>query len=251
MLLQLVWTKAKFNLRADARKNHLSYLWWILEPLLYMVVFYVVFGLLLKRGGEGFVAYLLTGLVPFQWFAKSVQGTSSSIIGGKGLMHKVRITPLFFPFVGLTQSASKQSLVFLMLFIFLFFYGIPPVTEWLGFIPVMLTQFVLIATVSCAVAMVMPFLRDLQQIIPTAISFTMFASGIFYTIERIPEEWRPIYFLNPMATLLYEYRRVLIEGHWPDMQALGWIVLVCVLVIAVLALSYRKLEQLYPRIVIE
>ncbi|OBX34299.1 hypothetical protein A8U91_03352 [Halomonas elongata] len=84
MFWDLVWTKARLNLKSEASQNHLRYLWWILDPVLYMTVFYVVFGLLMERGGEGFIAYLLTGLVPFQWFAKTVQHTSNSIVGGRG-----------------------------------------------------------------------------------------------------------------------------------------------------------------------
>ena len=52
-LLELVWTKTLFNLRSEVHRNYLSYAWWLMEPLLHMTVYYVVFGILLKRGGPG------------------------------------------------------------------------------------------------------------------------------------------------------------------------------------------------------
>src|SRR5699024_7169284 len=110
--LELVWVKARFNLRSEANRNHLRYLWWFIEPLLFMAVYYVVFALLLQRGGKNYVPYLLTGIIPFQWFAKSIQGASNTIVQGKGLMKSVRVSPLFFTLANLVQNASKQMPVF-------------------------------------------------------------------------------------------------------------------------------------------
>lgn len=251
MFWDLVWTKARLNLKSEASQNHLRYLWWILDPVLYMTVFYVVFGLLMERGGPGFIAYLLTGLVPFQWFAKTVQHTSNSIVAGKGLMHKVRISPLFFPLVGIVQNTGKQLLVFVMLAIFLILYGLPPTMHWLAFIPVVLVQLLLMTVVSCLLAMIVPFVRDLTNLVPTGIQFLLFASGIFYTTERIPEEWRSLFFLNPMANILYQYRLVLVENQWPDWSSLGWVTLGCGLGLVLVVFLYRRFEPIFPRVVIE
>ncbi|SFU43418.1 ABC transporter permease [Halomonas korlensis] len=249
--IDLVWTKARLNLKSEASKNHLRYLWWVLDPVLYMTVFYIVFGVLMERGGPGFIAYLLTGLVPFQWFAKTVQQTSNSILGGKGLMHKVRISPLFFPLVGIVQNTGKQCLVFAMLGLFLVLYGLPPTIHWLAFIPIVLVQLLLMTVVSCLLAMIVPFVRDLTNLIPTGIQFLLFSSGIFYTIDRIPEEWRSIFFANPMANLLYQYRQIFFENQWPDWSGLGWVTLGSLLGLMIVIVSYRRLEPVFPRVVIE
>lgn len=249
--VDLVWTKARLNLKSEASQNHLRYLWWILDPLLYMAVFYIVFGVLMERGGPGFIAYLLTGLVPFQWFAKTVQQTSGSIVGGKGLMHKVRISPLFFPLVGIVQNAGKQLLVFAMLGGFLVFYGMPPTVHWLAVFLIVLTQLLLMTVVCCLVAMVIPFVRDLSNLVPTGIQFTMFTSGIFYNVDRIPEQWHALFFSNPMANLLYQYRRVFVEGQWPDWSMMGWLILGSALGLIVVLWLYRRLEPVFPRVVLE
>ncbi|WP_101676150.1 ABC transporter permease [Alloalcanivorax mobilis] len=249
--VDLVWTKARLNLKSEANRNHLRYMWWVIDPLLYMLVFYIVFGMLMQRGGEGYVAYLLTGLVPFQWFAKTIQHTSNSIIQGKGLMHQVRISPLFFPLVGIVQNTGKQLLVFLMLGLFLVFYGLPPTLHWVAILPVVLLQLLLMVVVSCAVAMLAPFVRDIINLVPTGIQFTMFVSGIFYTLDRIPEQWRSLFFLNPVANILHQYRLILVENQWPDWSSMWWVTLGCLLALAVIVLLYRRLESIFPRVVIE
>ncbi|QEM84062.1 ABC transporter permease [Halomonas binhaiensis] len=249
--VDLVWTKARLNLKSEASQNHLRYFWWILDPLLYMAVFYIVFGLLMERGGPGFIAYLLTGLVPFQWFAKTVQQTSGSIVGGKGLMHKVRISPLFFPLVGIVQNTGKQALVFLMLGLFLIFYGLPPTVHWLAIVPVIAVQLLLMVVVSCFLAMLVPFVRDISNLIPTGIQFLLFTSGIFYTVDRIPPEWHTLFFSNPMANILHQYRLVLVENQWPDWSGLGWVFLGCMIGLVIVLMLYRRLEPIFPRVVIE
>lgn len=249
--VDLVWTKARLNLKSEANQNHLRYFWWILDPLLYMAVFYIVFGVLMERGGPGFIAYLLTGLVPFQWFAKTVQQTSGSIVGGKGLMHKVRISPLFFPLVGIVQNTGKQTLVFLMLGLFLVFYGLPPTVHWLAVVPVIAVQLLLMVVVSCFLAMLVPFVRDISNLIPTGIQFLLFTSGIFYTVDRIPSEWHTLFFSNPMANILHQYRLVLVENQWPDWSGLGWVFLGCMIGLVIVLALYRRLEPIFPRVVIE
>ncbi len=247
----LVWTKARLNLKSEASQNHLRYLWWILDPLLYMAVFYIVFGLLMERGGPGFIAYLLTGLVPFQWFAKTVNQTSGSILSGKGLMNKVRISPLFFPLVGVVQNTGKQALVFAMLGVFLILYGLPPTIHWLGFIPVVAVQLLLMTVVCCLVAMIIPFIRDLSNLVPTGVQFVMFSSGIFYTLDRIPEKWQSLFFANPIANILYQYRRIFVENQWPDWSMLGWVALGAVIGLGIVLWLYRRLESVFPRVVLE
>ncbi len=249
--VDLIWTKARLNLKSEANRNHLRYVWWILDPLLYMAVFYVVFGLLLHRGGEGFVAYLLTGLVPFQWFAKTVQHASNTIIEGRGLMNQVRISPLFFPLVAVVQNAGKQTLVFLMLVLFLIIYGLPPTIHWFALAPVILLQFLLMTVVGCALAMLIPFARDLINLVPTGLQFLLFASGVFYTLDTIPEHWHDLFLSNPMASLLYQYRLILLDGQWPDWTQMGWVASGSVLGVLLVILAYRRLEGLFPRVVVE
>lgn len=247
----LVWTKARLNLKSEANRNHLHYVWWIIDPLLYMSVFYLVFGVLMERGGPGFIGYLLTGLVPFQWFAKTVQQTSNSIIAGKGLMNQVRISPLFFPLVGVLQNAGKQVFAFTMLGIFLILYGLPPTIHWLAFIPVVISQLLVMIVASCLIAMIVPFFRDLLNLVPTGIQFLLFASGIFYSVDRIPEEWRGLFLANPVANIIFQYRLIFIEQQWPNWSSLGLLALVSLLALVAVLVLYRRLEGIFPRVVLE
>ena len=248
-LLELIWTKAVFNLRSEVHRNYLSYGWWVLEPLIHMVVYYVVFGYLLHRGGENFSVFLLTGLIPWMWFMKSVNTSSNSIVGGQNLMLQVGLPSIVFPLVSLIQALLKQLPVFVLLFAFVWSQGFTPGSQWWALVPVIVVQALLITAFACAVAALIPFVRDLSYLVPISLTLLMFLSGVFYDYRTIPEKLQPLFLLNPMAFVLKCYREILIDGTLPDLQALGWWGLGSFIACLMLMLAYKRLRYVYPRIV--
>jgi len=248
---ELIWVKATFSLRSEVKRNYLSYSWWIFEPILHMLVYYIVFGLLMARGDENFLAFLLSGLIPWMWFSKVISGSSGSILAGQNLMLQVGMPSLFFPLVTLLKASLQQLPVYLLLLVFVWIQGFPPDLLWLALIPVILVQFVLTAAIACTVAAIIPFMRDLNYLVNTGLMFVMFVSGIFYDYRTLTAEWQSLFLLNPVAFLLKSYREILIDGVTPDFITLTWwgtgSTLVCLLLIWI----YSKLRYIYPRIVVE
>jgi lipopolysaccharide transport system permease protein len=250
-LMELIWTKAIFNLRSEVHRNYLSYGWWVLEPVLHMVVYYVVFGLLLQRGGENYPVFLLTGLIPWMWFMKAVSGSSGSILSGHNLMLQVGLPSIVFPLVNLLQATIKQLPVLVLLFGFVWVQGYSPGGHWWALFPVIFVQALLIMAFACTVAAVIPFARDLSYLVPTGLTFLMFLSGIFYDYRMISIEWRSLFLLNPVAFLLKCYRDIFIDGVLPDLLTLTWWGLGSAIACLLLILVYKRLRYIYPRIVME
>ncbi|WP_372882041.1 ABC transporter permease [Psychromonas sp.] len=249
--LELIWVKASLNLRSEASVNYLSYAWWVIEPLLHMVVYYVVFSFLLARGGENYVAFLLTGLIPWLWFSKTVNHTMGSILHGKELMNQLYIPKVFFPLTFVVQDSIKQVIVFALLLAFLILYGIAPSIIWLYSLPIIMIQFLLTIGCSLLAALAVPFIRDMSFVIPTGLQFLMFCSGIFFSHHDIPEHVQHYFFLNPMAVILAAFRDVLVDGVAPNFGQLAYVTLFSCVLIVIAAWSYKKLEYLLPRVVLE
>jgi len=249
--LELIWVKASFNLRSEASVNYLSYAWWVIEPLLHMVVYYVVFSFLLARGGENYVAFLLTGLIPYLWFSKTISHTMGSILAGKQLMNQLYIPKLFFPMTCVVQNTVKQGIVFALLLVFLWSYGISPSSSWFYVFPIILIQLLFIIGCSLLAALIVPFVRDMSFVIPTAIQFLMLCSGIFFSHHDIPESAQDIFFLNPMAVILAAYRDVLVDGLAPNWGLLGYVFVLSSILIMLAVWLYKKLEYVLPRVVLE
>jgi lipopolysaccharide transport system permease protein len=249
---QLVIIKVRFSLRSEASQSYLSYAWWLLEPLLQMGVFYIVFDILLNRGTEDFVAFLLCGIIPWMWFSKSVNQAGTSISRGKGLISQTYLPKPFFPLVIIGQALVKQTFVFLLLFVFLFVYDYFPSIGWLWLIPIVITQLLLIIAISFVVAFVVPFARDIQYLIDAGLRMTMFGSGIFYSYKQVflPEH-REIFLMNPMANLIVNYRRVLMEDIEPLTGSLAIISLVSIVVIFLMTRVMKRYNNTLTLLALE
>lgn len=250
-LFELIWTKAIFNLRSEFQRNYLSYAWWILEPFLHMMVYYLVFGLFMDRGGANYLAFLLAGTVPWMWFSKTISGSSGSILAGQNLMLQVGMPPILFPLIHVQKACLQQIPVFLLLLFFMWLQGFSPNVLWLAMFPIIVVQLLITAAFTCIVAGLIPFARDLNYLVNTGLTMLMFGSGIFYDYKELSAEWQPVFLYNPIAFLLKCYREILIDGVMPDFIALAWwgggSAVLCLIILQV----YAKLRYIYPRIVSE
>lgn len=250
-IFELVWVKANLNLRSEASVNYLSYAWWVIEPLMHMVTYYLVFGFLLNRGGDNYVVFLLTGLVPWLWFNKAVMHAQGSILGGKQLMNQLYVPKLFFPLTNILQDSLKQIIVFVILLTFVVLYGIPPHADWLWLAVLFILQLMFIIGCGLLAALIVPFVRDMAFVIPTLMQFMMFCSGIFFDPKTIAPQLQELFFLNPMASLLQAYRDVLLHSMTPNMNSLIYVGVVSVCLIVIALIGYKKLDHVLPRVVLE
>lgn len=247
---KFIFLKVAANLQAEVSHYYLSYLWWVFEPILYMLVYYLVFGLLLQRGTENFVVFLLTGIIPMLWFNKTVSNSMMSIISGKTLMMQVHIPKIIFPTIAICQDAVKQIVVIMLLLLFLFFYGISPSPCWSALPVLMGTQILIISVCAYLVAAVIPFMNDLKFLVSTGLQMLFYLSGVFFSDKMIPVEYHKLFYMNPMANLLRNYRAILLNNQWPDWQALIYMNVGAVMGIVIIGFVIRRLDHVYPRIVL-
>lgn len=247
----MFYTKLIFNLRSEASKTYLSYIWWILEPLLYVAVLYVVFGIFLQRNEDNFLLFLICGQIPFLWFSKSVQNASNSIANNRSLISQAAIPKVLFPLLAISQDFVKQTIVFVFLLIILACSQIGVKDTWL-FLPILIiVQFFLIGAVSFIVASIVPFLPDVRFLVSTGMMLLMFGSGIFYSYKSvILVEHQSLFLLNPIARLVKNYRDILIYGNVPEISSLTYIFMLSLLFIILACTLIWRLDGLYARKVI-
>lgn len=249
-LSELVLTKVRLNLKSEASKSYLSYAWWVLEPTMFVTVFYIVFGIFLARGTPDFVVFLVCGKIPFLWFSRSITNSANSVLDASGLMGQIAIPKILFPIIVVLQDLIKSCVVMCLMMLFVWFMGLEPNMSWLATLPVMFVQLLFILACALICAAFVPFLPDLKFIINTGVMVMMFASGVFYSFEDVLlAEHQALFLLNPLANLIRMYRQILIEGAWPDWAALGWIVLISSAIVVLMVLWFRKFDGHYPRLV--
>ena len=245
---RLVDVQARMLLKADASKFILGYLWWFLEPLLWVAVFYLVFNVVLDnkgRSGSEFLLFLACGKFAFIWFSKTVTQASNSIVSNKSLVSKIDIPKSMFPVAVVQEGLYRQASVYLCLFAMLIGFGTPVSWAWLWLLPVLLANYLLIIACSFVGAYLVCLVRDISKVIPLGMMFLLFTSGIFWDIRAIgnPEKSELILALNPLAFILDANRQVLQHQTQPDLVHLSLIGIGSVLVILAMLGLMRKKSQ--------
>ncbi len=247
-MLQLIWYKALAELRAEASRYYLGFLWWVMEPLLYILAFYFVFAVGLRMGGEDYVPFLLCGLVPWKWFSSTITAGSTIILSNKGLMSQVYFHKSMLVGMLLTANLIKALIILGLLLIAILAMGYRPTLAWLMLPVLVLCQLIVTAGLASVCAATIPFLPDLRPFVDNGLMIAFFMSGIFFNIEDRAENIQSILYLNPMACIISAYRHVLLDGTWPDAGHLSYVVALG----AVTALiGYRvisRFDRQYPKL---
>ncbi|MEM1145857.1 MAG: ABC transporter permease [Pseudomonadota bacterium] len=218
----LVHEMARMSLKADASRMYLGYLWWVLEPLLYVAVFYLVFKVILDSPRGDFLAFLMCGKLTFIWFSKSVVHAARSLIAAAGLIGKIDLPKALFPIASVQESLYKQLAVFVLLLIFLSGSGYPPTSAWFWLPAIVFVNYLLIAACAMAAAALVCIVADVAMVISLAMTFLLFTSGVFFDPRSLePAAMELLLLFNPMAFLVDAYRQVLMVGTAPDLVHLA------------------------------
>ena len=244
----LIGYKTYADLRAEASRTYVNYLWWLIDPLLTLSIYYLLFAVLFERGGPGFVFVLMVGIVFWRWYAEAISHGANTIVSNKGLMGQVDVPKWVFPIVCLLTDTTKFAFVFVLLMAILLISGHAWGPALLALPLLLVVQFVLIAGAASLVAALVPFLPDLRHVISTLLMLQMFLSGVFFRAETIAEQHRDLFFLNPMARLINEYRAILIDGQWPNMAGLAYVAALGAGCLAFAMWVLWRLDKTYPRL---
>ncbi|USE00341.1 ABC transporter permease [Vibrio sp. SCSIO 43133] len=216
--IRLANLQARMKLKSQSNKLTLSYLWWVLEPLLFVLMFYVVFEYLLKRGGEDYFSFLVIGKTVYLWFSKTIISASKGMIENKNIISQRDIPKWIFPIVNILESYYKTSISFAVLFIMLWLNGFPPTVSYIHLIPLSLLMTLLICALSFVGSLLVSFARDFMNLIRISMMGMMFMSGVFWDIKSIEDEHtREILLLyNPLSMIIDAFRDVLMHQVEPS-----------------------------------
>jgi lipopolysaccharide transport system permease protein len=246
--IDLVWYRAYVDLKSESAQSYLGFIWWILEPLLYLAAFYLIFELVMKRGGVGFVGFLLCGLVFWRWFDNSIKKMSGSIINNANLLSQVYVPKAIFPFIDFLSNIFRFLFVMLAFLGFIFLYQGQALSTWWFLALILLVQGVFIAGLGLILAAVVPLVPDLKKIIDNVLMLMFYLSGIFFDVSTVKGIYGELLLLNPMAVLLHSYRQVLLNGVSPDWLRLGGIAIAGLALLAIGFVLLTRFDKLYPRV---
>lgn len=245
--LHLVLYKTYADLRAESERTYIGFLWWIIEPVVDMAVYYVVFGLFMQRGTGDFAPFLLVGLIAFRWFQTAVRLGGVSLIANAGLMRLVYLPKVVFPSVAILNVTVKFIPAFIILVVFLLLYGFPFSVVYTALPALLLIELLVIFAVTYVIAAIVPFVPDFWVAIDNGLTMLFFLSGVFFSGASLPEQFQILFYWNPFAHLIESYRNVLMYDAWPLWRPVLWTGASAVVGIVVGAHLLHRFDRLYPR----
>jgi lipopolysaccharide transport system permease protein len=246
LLYFLTWRDVKVRYKQTA----LGAAWAIIQPLFMMLVFSLFFGRLAKIPSDNipYPIFTFCALLPWQLFAHALTESSNSLVANERLITKVYFPRLVVPIAAVLGGLVDFAVAFVILLVMMLYYGIVPT----GAI-VALPGFILLAVMTAlAVGLWLSALnvkyRDVRYTINFLIQFWLFATPIAYPSSLVPERWRPLYGLNPMAGVVEGFRWALL-GSRPPGAMLAVSVGVVVLLLVGGLYYFRRMEQQFADVV--
>lgn len=214
------------------KRSVLGFGWTILNPLLMMVVQYLIFSTLFKSSIENFITYLLTGIVLMNFFSESIGLGLTSILDNAHLINKVYMPKEIYPLSRVLSSVVNLLLALIPLLLVAILAG-SPVSKAMLLIPLGLVFLIMFCYgMVLLMSTSMALFKDTFFIWSVLSTLWMYMTPIFYPVSIIPQRFLTVYKMNPMYQYITFMRTILIDGKAPTpMNYLGCIVSAVVLLI--------------------
>ena len=218
LLYFLVWR----DIKAKHKQTVLGGSWAVLQPVISMVVFTVVFGngLGVKSDPYPYPIFVYAGLLPWNFFAGGVSGSGDSLVGQANLLTKIYFPRLFVPLSTIGSRMVNFSLSFVIYFALMAWYWDQMPTHpglMLLLIPLLILLTIMTALgVGCVLSSLTVSYRDFRIIVPFLVQIWMFLSPVIYPVTTMPEKYQSLMALNPMTGIIEGFRSALLNqpANW-------------------------------------
>jgi lipopolysaccharide transport system permease protein len=242
----LTWRDIKVRYKQTA----LGAAWAVLQPVLTMLIFSIIFGELARLPSDGipYPIFTYTALLPWQLFAFSLANSSNSLVGSQNLVSKVYFPRLVIPIASVLPALVDFAIAFVVLAGMMAFYHVPLTLRVLA-LPLLLGLALMTAlAVGIWLSALNVEYRDVRYVVPFLTLFWQYATPVAYSSSLIPERWRVLYGLNPMTGVVEGFRWALLGKG--DAGTLLWVSVAIVVLLLVTGLTYfRRMETSFADVI--
>lgn len=236
-------TSIKKEFRGKYKKSFLGVLWSFLNPLFQLLIYALVFPFILKNNVENYTVFLIVALFPWNFFNLSIIQSAACIVANGGIIKKVYFPREILPIATSTSNLINFLISSILVFIALFISGIG-LTKAVVVLPlIILIQYILQLGLSFILSAITVYVRDVEYLINVLMMLAFYLSPIVYSADMIPSKYLPLFKLNPMFHIIKYYRDILYYGKIPEMGSVLLLLLVCIIILVVGYLIFRKLEK--------
>jgi lipopolysaccharide transport system permease protein len=240
LIIRLAWSDFKLRYKSSA----LGFFWSLLEPLLMLVVLYVVFSNLMRVQVEHYQLFLLLGIILWNFIDRGTSLSIWGIIGKPSLVQKVYFPRDILVLSTCITALMMTALEFVVFILFMVIFRVLPEMTVAYFPILFILEFFIILGLSMALAALNVYFRDVQFIWKLVVQVGFFATPVIYPITIFPEKVRWIVMLNPIAQVITMMRDCTLYGTPPEPANLAYVAL---FTLVVLVLGYAVFDRLEPK----
>ena len=247
---ELFYILAERDVKVRYKQSALGVVWAVLQPLLTMVIFTLLFGRLgrMPSAGEPYAIFSYAGLLPWTFFSTVVTTGSNSLINNPNLITKVYFPRLLIPASAVGAGLMDFMIASLMLLVIMPVYGVKFHLTLIMFLPLVALTAMIAAAVSIFTSAINVKYRDIRHALPFAIQTLMFLTPVIYPVSFLPQRWRWLLMLNPLSGIIEGFRAA-IFGNSFDWQGLAISTAIVAGLLTTAAYSFRRMERQFADVI--
>lgn len=253
--MQKYWKYAiyssKANLKSEVANSYLNWLWWILDPLCFMLIYAFMFGYVFNASEDYFVIFIFIGITMWDFFNRTLTQSVKLVKANKAIVSKVYLPKYILILIKMGVNGFKMLVSLGIIVIMLAAFRVPLSINILFAVPILLTLLVLSFGIACFLMHYGVFVEDLSNVLRIVLRFLFYLTGIFWNIEsRLPApigEYANRY--NPVAFLLTSMRKCLLYQETPNWQWLLVWFFIALLISALGICKIYKNENSYVKVI--
>jgi lipopolysaccharide transport system permease protein len=243
----LTWRDIKIRYKQTA----LGITWAVLQPLLTMLIFSLIFGRLAKIPSDGipYPMFSLAGVVPWTFFATGLNFSSNSLVASSNMIKKVYFPRLIIPLASVMSGLVDLAVSMILVGIMMAWHGVPLTVHILWLPLFALLAFVTALGVGLWLSALNVEYRDVRYVVPFLLQFWMYATPIVYPSSLLKEPWRTVCGLNPMAGVVEGFRWALLGANTRPGLLIAVSSVMALLLLLSGAFYFRRMERTFADLV--
>jgi lipopolysaccharide transport system permease protein len=240
----LLYTLSLHRISVRYKQTVAGVLWAVLQPLLMMVIFTIVFSKLARIPSEGvpYALFAYTALLPWTLFSTAVANGTNSLVTHTQLITKVYFPREILPVTYLVAALFDFVMGLVVLALLMAWYRVAITPYLLAVIPLLALLCAWALAVMLVLAAVQVRFRDVGVALPVIVQLWMFASPVIYPLSVVPLRWRWWYDLNPMTGIIAAFRDALLQRPIGDVRALQAAIVVSAVVLPIAYAFFKRAE---------
>jgi len=242
----LVWR----DIKVLYAQTILGFLWAILQPLIQIFIFTIIFGKIAKISTDGipYILFSSVAIIPWTYMSQAMTASSESLVAGQHMLGKIYFPRLIFPIIPALAKMVDFGISMLIIFVVILFYRVMPTWNLL-FFPLFVVQMMSIAMgVGLWLSAMAIRFRDVKLAMPFAIRMAMYTAPVVYSASSIPEKYRIIYSLNPLVSVIEGFRACLLGTPFPWQSVWPGMVITIILFVSG-ALYFKRMERVFVDVI--